>query len=233
MQFQQKLDHTSISQKIQNLLREQIVKQQIKPGTRLVEEDIARELGVSRTPVREALSALAQRGLVESHPRKGMYVIKLTKKDVDEIYEIREVLEGLVACHAAIQMPDNELQKLKAMQESAESAFSIGDLEHCIEIDTSLHDTIMCYSSNSRLVDLLESIHDQILIFRIWESKRPERVKLSLQEHKAIIEALCRRDPEMSRNSMIEHIKRVRIGLLENYPFENFNNQYEQESMSK
>lgn len=233
MQFQQKLDHISISQKIQNLLREQIIKQQIKPGTRLVEEDIARELGVSRTPVREALSALAQRGLVESHPRRGMYVIQLTKNDVDEIYEIREVLEGLVACHAAIQMPDNELQKLKAMQESAESAFSIGDLEHCIEIDTNLHDTIMSYSSNSRLLKLLESLHDQILIFRIWESKHPERVKLSLQEHRAIIEALCMRNPEMSRNSMIDHIKRVRIGLLENYPFENFNDQYEQESMSK
>ncbi len=218
MQFQQKLNHISISQKIKNLLREQIIKQQIRPGTRLVEEDIARELGVSRTPVREALSALAQRGLVESHPRKGMYVIKLTKNDVDEIYEIREALEGLVAYHAAIQMPDKELQKLKSMQESAEIAFGIGDLEHCIEIDTSLHDTIMSYSHNSRLVNLLESIHDQILIFRIWESKRAERVKLSLEEHRAIIEALVVRDPEMAKDKMMDHIKRVRIGLLEKYP---------------
>jgi len=73
VQFRQEIDHTSLSQRIQELLFEQIVNHKIKPGTRLVEEEIAKELGVSRTPVREALNALSQRGLVESRPRRGMY----------------------------------------------------------------------------------------------------------------------------------------------------------------
>jgi len=232
MQFQQKLNHFNLYQKIQELLREQIIYQQIKPGTRLVEEDIARELGVSRTPVREALTALVQRGLVESHPRRGMYVAKLNRIDVSEIYEIREALEGLLAFQVASLIPNDTIENLKQMHQSAEIAFKNGNLAHCIEVDTKLHDTILANASNCRLIQLLEGIHDQILIFRIWESKRPERVELSLKEHRSIIEALAMREADLARSNMIKHIERVRQGLLEKYPFDpNVEEQMEEESI--
>jgi len=220
MQIQQKLNHFNLYQKIQELLRQQIIYQQIKPGTRLVEEDIARELDVSRTPVREALAALVQRGLVESRPRRGMYVVKLNRVDISEIYEIREALEGLLAFQVASRIPENAIESLKQMHQSAEIAFKNGNLAHCIEVDTKLHDTILAYSSNHRLIQLLEDIHDQIMIFRIWESKRPERVELSLKEHSDIVEALAMREADLARSNMIKHIERVRRGLLEKYPFD-------------
>ena len=218
--FHQKIKHTSLSQRIQDLLRDQIINQEIKPGTRLVEEEIAKELGVSRTPVREALNALSQRGLVESRPRRGMYTIQFTKEYLSEIYEIRTVLEGLAAAQATSQMPEEALKNLDQLHQSAKEALTMGNLERCIELDTDLHDAMISYSPNSRLVALLESIHDQILIFRTWESMNASHVKISLEEHRGIIEALISQDADLARIRMEEHVERVRLGLLEEYPFD-------------
>ncbi len=225
-QFRHKIKHTSLSQRIEGLLREQIINQKIKPGTRLVEDDIAKELGVSRTPVREALNALSQRGLVESRPRRGMYTIQFTKESLSEIYEIRAVLEGLAAAQATTRMPEEVIKNLKDLHQSAQKAFDMGNLERCIELDTDLHDTVISYSPNNRLIALLEGIHDQILIFRTWESMNVSHVKVSLKEHGRIIESLVNRDADLARGRMEEHIERVRSGLVKDYPFDQIAEEY-------
>lgn len=215
-----KLEHSNLSEKVRMRLKQLIVNHNLKPGTRLKEDEIADELEVSRTPVREALLALAQDGLVTFIPRKGAYVIEITRKDVEEIYAIREVLEGLAVKLACPFLTDKELQTLANDHLEAAERLKKNDFHFFVEIDTQFHDLIVEKSGNGRLHNLLQTIHDQILIFRTWEAEKyHDNILNALDEHKSILEGLISRREDETEKRMREHVKRVKQSILANYPF--------------
>lgn len=225
MRFSSKqVQHYSLTEKVHELLKHQIINQQLRPGQRLVEDEIAKELGVSRTPVREALYALASDGLVTFVQRKGAYVIQLTRKDVQEIYDIRKFLEGLATLLATPSISDEQLREfaeaIKGIEQKRTSEAEISaDIERFTMIDMRLHDVIIEQSQNQRLIQMLSSIHDQIHIFRVWEAKFPDRRMKALEAHKAIFNSIIERNAEKASELMMMHIEDAKQGILERYPF--------------
>jgi len=215
-----RITHSNLSDKVKNILRKKIIEQELPPGMHLKEDKIAEELGVSRTPVREALRTLIEAGLVKEIPRKGTYVIELTKSDVEEVYTIRSVLEGLATRLATPFFSNDELKFIDKAFTEVEDKLKSNDFQLFLEVDTEFHDTIIEKNLNGRLKVLLGGVHDQIMIFRNWHASQSlDEAFLAMREHRMILDALKNQDSFLAEKKMVEHIERVKQHLLQNYPF--------------
>ncbi|HEY8495691.1 MAG TPA: GntR family transcriptional regulator [Limnochordales bacterium] len=195
-------------------IREAIISGHLKPGERLMEIQLAEELGVSRTPVREAIRKLEQEGFVVMVPRKGAYVADISMKDIAEVFEIRGALEGLAAELAAERATEEELERLERLLVAIGECIERQDVDGMIEKDTEFHDLLFSASHNERLVQILSLLREQIQRFRSRTLARVERMKVALEEHKAIVEALGRRDSELARSLAEAHIESAQSSLM-------------------
>jgi DNA-binding GntR family transcriptional regulator len=204
-------------------LRRIILEGQIRPGKKVNEGELAKALGISRTPIREAINRLEKEGLVEIFPQRGAFVIQFTEKDVYELFLIRENLEGLAARLAAEKIAPANLEKLEACVEGFREPFQKKDIERYSREDFKFHQTIVLLSDARRLVKLVSLLHDHIRMFRLTTRGVPDRMKASLADHRRIIEAMRRKNPEEAERSMRQHLQRVRDGVMENiqYFFQN------------
>ncbi len=198
-------------------LRDAIITQVLKPGERLMEIQLADEMGVSRTPVREAIRKLELEGLVVMVPRKGAYVAGVSMKDIHEVYEVRSALEMLAVTLAAERITDEELNALEqqVLRESEEEAKKDGsDLDNIIYIDSSFHDIIYQAARNQRLVQFVNILQEQLQRFRAASLARPGRSKTALEEHKQIVEALSERNGELASKLAQEHIENAENAMI-------------------
>ena len=198
-------------------LRDAIITQVLKPGERLMEIQLADEMGVSRTPVREAIRKLELAGLVVMVPRKGAYVAGVSMKDIHEVYEVRSALEMLAVTLAAERITDEELNALEqqVLRESEEEAKKDGsDLDNIIYIDSSFHDIIYQAARNQRLVQFVNILQEQLQRFRAASLARPGRSKTALEEHKQIVEALSERNGELASKLAQEHIENAENAMI-------------------
>ena len=198
-------------------LRDAIITQVLKPGERLMEIQLADEMGVSRTPVREAIRKLELEGLVVMVPRKGAYVAGVSMKDIHEVYEVRSALEMLAVTLAAERITDEELNALEqqVLRESEEEAKKDGsDLDNIIYIDSSFHDIIYQAARNQRLVQFVDILQEQLQRFRAASLARPGRSKTALEEHKQIVEALSERNGELASKLAQEHIENAENAMI-------------------
>ncbi len=217
----QRIEHANLSlgnQAYQGLKRI-ILSREIPPGGKLNEGDLAQALGISRTPVREALNRLAKEGLVEIFPQRGAFVVQFTEKDVYELFLIRENLEGLAACLAANEMDESGLAKLESCLQGFREPFSERDARRYAREDFKFHQTVVLLSGARRLINLISTLHDHIRIFRLTTVGLSGRMKTSLAEHRLLIEAFRKRDPEGAERRMREHIRHVRDGVMGNIKF--------------
>ena len=166
-------------------LRGAIIDGTLKPGERLMEVQLAEDMGVSRTPVREAIRKLELEGLVLMIPRKGAYVSGISSKDIADVFEVRAALESLAAGLAAERITEQELEDLNRFMVEVTINAEIGDLEKVIKSDTDFHDQIYRASRNSRLVQIINNLRDRIQRFRSASLAHPGRIKETLEEHKA------------------------------------------------
>jgi DNA-binding GntR family transcriptional regulator len=195
-------------------LREAIIAGQLRPGERLMEVQIAEELGVSRTPVREAIRKLELEGFVIMVPRKGAYVSDMSIKDVTDVFEIRRALEGLAAELAAERMTEDELEELeRLLVRTAETTTKL-DVSSTVDMDTGFHQVIYEASRNEKLSDMLYHLREQIQRFRTQSLSRPGRLRRVLVEHQEIVDALQQRDAELARQLAEQHIDSAEIALL-------------------
>jgi len=204
------LNYLNISEQVYAELSQQIISQRLKPGQRLREEQLASQFGISRTPLRDAISRLAQNGLVDIEPRKGASVKQFNIDDVVEVYDIRTVLEGLAARLAAPELNLNELKKLKAL-------FSKKDPRSLIKADTGLHDLIINSCGNKKLMEILNNIHGLVQAFRVAGYKSRQRSATATVDHKQILKALMERDEAAAENLMRGHIQKVKQEILQNF----------------
>lgn len=186
-------------------MREAILSGTLEPGERLMEIQLAEEMGVSRTPVREAIRKLELENFVVMIPRKGAYVAGVSLKDVADVFEIRSALEGLAAGLAAERITDDELEQMEQalLFKISESEM---DLEQIVKSDTDFHALVYRASRNERLVQILENLREQIQRFRSTSLAVPGRNKLAIEEHRMIVEALRNHDSEEAQSLAIAHI---------------------------
>lgn len=198
-------------------MRDAIITQVLKPGERLMEIQLADEMGVSRTPVREAIRKLELEGLVVMVPRKGAYVAGVSMKDIHEVYEVRSALEMLAVTLAAERITEEELDALErqVLRESEEEDRQDGsDLDNIIYIDSSFHDIIYQAAHNQRLVQFVNILQEQLQRFRAASLARPGRSKTALEEHKQIVEALSERNGELAAKLAREHIENAENAMI-------------------
>ncbi len=198
-------------------LRDAIITQVLKPGERLMEIQLADEMGVSRTPVREAIRKLELEGLVVMVPRKGAYVAGVSLKDIHEVYEVRTALEMLAVSLAAERITPEELDALErqVQRESEEEEKLDGsDIHNIIYIDSTFHDLLYQAAHNQRLVQFVNILQEQLQRFRAASLSRPGRSKTALEEHKQIVEALANRDAKRAAELARKHIQNAERAML-------------------
>ncbi len=203
-------------------IRDAIINGTLKPRERLMEIQMAEELGVSRTPIREALRKLELEGFIVMIPRKGAFVADMTFKDIADIFEIRAALEGLAAALAAERITDEELEKMERHLVEKADAIARGDMERLVEVDTEFHESIYKASRNDRLQGIINNLREQIQRFRATSLAYPGRMKQSLDEHRAIVEAIHARDAALARQVTQEHIENAEQSMIESIKKDGF-----------
>lgn len=190
-----------------NTLREAILKGELKPGERLMELQLAAKLGVSRTPIREAIRMLEQEGLAVTIPRKGAEVAKMTEKDMEDVLQIREALDELAASIACEQITGEELEELKVTMREFEEYTKTGDVKRIAEADVRFHDIIYQATGNPKLVNMLSNLREQMYRYRVEYLKDVRNYPILVKEHSQIAEGLSRKDKEKVTEAMHNHVK--------------------------
>ncbi len=207
-------DHPSLQQLVYGWVKDAILSGRFEPGTRLVEQSLSKELGVSRSPLREALRRLEQEGLVRAAPRRGVSVVAPSVRDVDDVYAIRAALEGLAARLAAGRVDETAEVRLARILDRMERAIARGELKLAASADASFHAAILEYGGNGRLVDLSSGLADLVRRVRLAVLAQRGRAEAALAEHREILEALAHRDPARAERHMQSHIARARDIML-------------------
>src|SRR4030042_6128555 len=200
-------------------LKRIILERQIPPGGKLNEGDLAKALGISRTPIREAINRLEKEGLVKIIPQRGAFVVQFTEKDIYELVLIRENLEGLAAYLATSKMSEKDLAKLESSVEGFSEPFEEKEIRRYAREDFKFHQAVIQFSEAQRLISLISTLHDYIRIFRLTTIGVSGRMKTSLDEHRELLQAFRERRPEEAERRMREHIRHVRDGVMENIAF--------------
>ena len=199
-------DHYSLSSRVFHKLRESILSGTYAPGEELKEKMIGEELGVSRTPVREALRQLELEGLVNIIPNKGAYVIGISQKDIRDIYEIRSRLEGLCARWAARCITKEQLDELEENTYLADFHVAKGNHEQVVELDSRFHEILYTASGSKELRHVLLDFHRYAERTRRITLGDPARALKSSEEHRRILEALKLHDEDQAEMLANEHI---------------------------
>ena len=195
-------------------LRDAVRRGVLKPGERLMEIQLAEELGVSRTPVREAIRKLEMEGYVIMMPRRGTYIADLSIRDVNEVFEIRTSLESLASGLAAERITEEELEKLQRLLVEIGAHIKNGDMESIVRTDTEFHDLLYQASRNTRLVGIISNLREQLTRFRTTSMSFPGRLKATLEEHRKIVEAIAQGDEKAARKAAEHHMEKSEQTLL-------------------
>ena len=203
-----------LNQKVYRVLKESIVKGFLEPGTKLLENKIAEKMHVSRTPVREAMQKLVAEGFVKTTPNQTMVVTEVSPEDVKEVLQIRGVLEGLAARIAAKKINRREIDELENVVAQMSLYVSKENLSSYCKVDDEFHDLILNICGNKWIIQIRDNLGSFIYRFRIKSLSVPGRLKCSLKEHQAIMEALKKRDSvEADRLSQV-HMENTIINIL-------------------
>lgn len=196
-------------------LREAILEGKLKPGQRLMEVQLAEQLGVSRTPVREAIRKLELEGLVIMLPRKGAYVANMSLKDIIDVLEIRASLEGLAASLAAQRMSSDDIDRLEKIAKEYEESIENSDLETSLKKDVEFHECIFRATNNKKLHNLINSLWEQVYRFRVTYISDYDSSLNIIGEHELILDAIKKGNIELSKKYATEHIEKAEQFMIE------------------
>lgn len=208
------VDDDSGQERLVDQLRTLILSRNLSPGERLVQNDLAEQLGVSRTPVREALHQLASEGLVTILPNKGATVAKLELSDLEDIYSIRIALEGYGARLAAQQMDEHDLKELRAIVSEMKQVFALGDRWHLLEINRSFYQVLYSIAGRARLYDLIMRYMDLADMYRRMAFTIEHHYAATIADHERLLEALVQHDLETVERVAREQLERTASDLM-------------------
>ncbi|MBQ6833247.1 MAG: GntR family transcriptional regulator [Lachnospiraceae bacterium] len=197
-------------------LRQAILRGELEPGERLMEIQLAERLGVSRTPIREAIRKLELEGLVLMIPRKGAEVAKISESNLRDVLEVRRSLEELAIDLACQRMTPEELEELKVTQEKFALAIKNGDAMQIAETDERYHEIIYDSTKNARLVQILNNLREQMYRYRLEYIKDEDKRQVLLIEHERILKAISLRHVQEAKQAIREHIDNQEITIRKN-----------------
>jgi DNA-binding GntR family transcriptional regulator len=199
------IEHENLDDKIYARLKRMIADGQLAPGQRILQEKLARGMGVSRTPLVNALKRLAQERLVEWVSRRGIYVKQFSLKEMAQLFEVREGLEPIAARLAAMRISPAEVRAFKKVFDGFSKKPSVAEVQRYLKCDRHFHWRLVELTENSHLAAAMESVNMMISAYQVGV---PRSLAESLPEHQAILEALGQRDPDASEAAMRVHIRR-------------------------
>lgn len=189
-----------------NTLRRAILRGELKPGERLMEIQLANKLGVSRTPIREAIRKLELEGLVLMIPRKGAEVAEITEKNLRDVLEVRCALEELAVQLACDRIDGNGVKELHVAADHFRSILDSDDITKIAEADEAFHDVIFKATGNARLIQLLNNLREQMYRYRIEYLKKEECYPQLIEEHAMIMKAIENHDKDAATRVTSQHI---------------------------
>lgn len=188
-------------------LRDAILKGELKPGERLMEIHLANKLGVSRTPIREAIRMLEQEGLAITIPRKGAQVARMTEKDLMDVLEIRDALDKLAVTDACERMTPEHFEELEAAMENFTEVTKSRDVRAIVSADEEFHNVIYKAADNPKLWHIIANLKEQMYRYRYEYVKQDKDYSDLVKDHSAIIEGLKNKDVKYVQSVMHEHLK--------------------------
>ena len=206
----QLIDHENLDDKIYARIRLMLAERRIMPGERINVDRIARNLGVSRTPVVNALKRLRQEHVVEWVLRRGVYVRQFTTRELARLFEVREMLEGLAARRAAVRISRDEVERMVAGFRALDLSGHGLALEQYIAEDRAFHLRLLALAENAYLAHAMESVNLMIFTYQMGLARPPAE---TVKEHWTILAALRKRDPDASEAAMRLHLRRSRERL--------------------
>jgi DNA-binding GntR family transcriptional regulator len=201
----------AVRERVLAALRDDIVAGRIGPGERLVERELAERHGVSRVPVREAIRALAAEGFVVAESPRRVVVRRLSRRDVEEIFELREALEVYAAGLAAQRGTAADIEELRDILQRAAKATDHLQAEEITELNTRFHERIVAMAGNSLLAAALEPVEGRLR----WLTRQNEEWPKLLSEHRELVAALASGDARRARACALEHVRANRLITLE------------------
>ena len=203
----------SLATQVFEKLEENIVSGVYPRGEILTELKLVEQLGVSRTPIREALQRLEQERLIEDSG-KGSVVLGITEEDLTDIMDVRYQLEGTAAYYATQNATDEELEEIRKITELQEFYYSKKDFENLRRMDDRFHEAIYQLSGRRVIQDILVSMHRKSQRYRRISISHEERTQKVVQEHYAIYEAMAQRNPELAKERVMNHIIRAKKSMI-------------------
>jgi DNA-binding GntR family transcriptional regulator len=197
----------SLSGVVRHEIERMILSAELPTGSRVNENAIALRLGVSRGPVREACRALVELGLLDLIPNRGVFVRRLDRHDVEEVYDLRAGLTGLAGTLVALRITDAELDRLRALVEKMDEAAAAGDFRVFYPINLEFHDIILQLTGNSRLIKSYRALVKEFQLFRSHGLVQSDALRESNQEHHAILAALEQRDSAAAYDASFRHVQ--------------------------
>lgn len=196
-------------------LRTLIYQHELKPGDAIDEMALCERFGISRTPLREALKVLNSEGLIELIPRRGSFVRRMDIEELNELFPVMAVLEGLCAREAVENCNRSELQKLQAMHDNLEVLAAQGDVDAYYEQNFTFHQAIQDLSGNKCLQRIIGDLRKVLRLARHMQLTIPGRLTASMEEHRQIMQAFRNRDPELADKNMQNHLRQQWHALVD------------------
>lgn len=209
--------YPSIEEQVYKIIKDKIIWHEIKMGERIIDKKLAEELGVSRSMVRQALTILVKEGLLIMIPRSGFYVKEVTRKEIEEIYNIRKILEAYATELAVPKITSGDIAALEEVFRRAKGDLEKDKVKSFIETDTELHKLLVNSCGNEHLKKMINENDDKYVFYRIIDLNRIERAKESYFEHYEIFKAVKEKRIELSVKLMAKHIENAKCIILDNF----------------
>lgn len=205
----------TLSHELQDTLEDLIVSGVLKPGTRLDEAELAERFGVSRTPVREALKALAGTGLVDLRNRQGVCVARLSLPMLIEMFQMMAVMEGLCAKFAARRATEPQKQRLALLHEELTATLASGDHSRFYDVNQSFHDALYEASNTHYLAEQTRALRKRVRVYRRYVTFQPGRMTATIGEHEAILNAIRANDSAAAFASAVDHVSLLEDDMVD------------------
>ena len=202
------IEKKTLHEEIANNLRELIMSGELQEGDKIKEDELCSSMGISKTPLREALRVLSVEGLIKLVPNRGSFVSTPTFEEIREMFDVMSVLEGICARAAAEKMSAKDLAALEKLHDRLENNFKRRAQREYIRINNQFHSFVQELAGNRTLNQIVNGLRQKILLYRYQSLNLPERFEQSIQEHRDLIEAFRKKDPKKVETLMRRHLKK-------------------------
>jgi DNA-binding GntR family transcriptional regulator len=195
-------------------IREMILRGNLASGQKIDEKRLSEQMGISRTPIREALRTLSSQGCIELVPRRGAFVSQISDGDIKEMFEVMSGLEALCIRLAMPRLTDKDIEKLEKLHAAMEEGYAERNHKAYLKINWEIHAHIQKLSNNKLLIEIIDSLRAKILLFRQKQLYQPGRFEHSVQEHRELMTAIRNRDTAAAETAMARHLLRQARSLV-------------------